>query len=833
MGGSSSKGKKDGPDSLAALESGVPHNARTSRRSSMLATEEVDLAVTYSPEALRELWRDFLPAKKQTTNPCPPDLPFKEFQRFLRKYYGGLDEGLLGRILTAFDDEESNRVSFHEFASTLSVLEGDSPTEKLKSVFRIYDDDCDGYIGESEINEVLDQMVSAALYLGYDSAELREFFEKILKDIDANHDGKISLEEWVQGGINSVALLKLLGLDTSEFNPHAIREGDHEWRLKHFRHGYVCNACHKPITGKTTLICNVCRAVCHQKCGDSVTGCRGTYVDQLVDGMKPEHHWVDGNVQDKCVHCKKVVKSKASVKGSTCSWCKSVVHLGCRSAFSLVCDLGEYRNLILPAMSFTMDPASSEPEQPPPQPSDGAQNDPHMLTSRDRVGTITRLPQLPLHIIPNPDHSGAAPFLVFVNSRSGANQGLTIMRACRYLLNPRQVFDLNEVGPEPGLRLFATAHNAKVICCGGDGTVGWVISALDKLVEEGLYKRKKLPAIGTIPLGTGNDLARCLNWGGGFTGEPVGKLLLQLHDASLVYLDRWRLKIEPNVPKGEDDDDIPLTIVNNYFSIGVDASIALRFHHERENHPNRFKSRMKNKFFYAQYGAEEALHRTCADLQDDIEIIVDGIPVKLPTLAGIAVLNIPSMYGGSNLWGVQKSKRFADQHIGDQLIEVVGIYGALHAAQVKGGLRQSAKRIAQGRHIVIKTRKLLPMQTDGEPWMQNACTVTIAHHNQVPMLRKAGRTSQSLFAPSSGVERASIVHGKRNTPRRLGSLPTMATLDEGDEEEEEEEVGRVVGTVAASADDADPGGFGASAVGQTDPVVTLTVPRQDSATAPF
>ena len=34
-----------------------------------------------------------------------------------------------------------------------------------------------------------------------------------------------------------------------------------------------------------------------------------------------------------------------------------------------------------------------------------------------------------------------------------------------------------------------------------------------------------------------------------------------------------------------------------------------------------------------------------------------------------------SMYGGSDLWGTQKSKEFEAQHIGDQLIEVVGIYG--------------------------------------------------------------------------------------------------------------------------------------------------------------
>jgi len=318
----------------------------------------------------------------------------------------------------------------------------------------------------------------------------------------------------------------------------------------------------------------------------------------------------------------------------------------------------------------------------------------------------------------------STPLLVFVNSRSGGLQGEHLIRKFKRLLNPNQIFDLNLTNPVKTLKEFRHHKNLRVLCCGGDGTIGWVLSALDEI-------KNFSPDVAILPLGTGNDLARTLNWGGGYEDENLSPILTKIENSSKVLLDRWKITI-----KGNDELDKPKSMVmNNYFSLGVDAEVALAFHTLRNEAPALCSSRLGNKFWYVVNGVRTMLGQIPM-IDQFIEVEVDGKPINLATNIGaIICLNLPSYMGGANLWGNAPDKHFQTPSVEDGLLELVAVTGSFHLANVSINL-SSAIRLAQGKHIKIKFTQdsSLSAQVDGEPWEQHPCEIEIGHLNQANML---------------------------------------------------------------------------------------------------
>uniref|UniRef100_A0A8C5A014 Diacylglycerol kinase n=1 Tax=Gadus morhua TaxID=8049 RepID=A0A8C5A014_GADMO len=589
------------------------------------------------------------------------------FAQFLKTYLEDEDfpEDLCGRLFKYFqhfehDEAETPKredgVFLRDVSCYFSILEDGQPREKLECTFKLYDQDGNGLLDSSEVDRIIAQMMRAAEYLGWDVTELRPVLKDLMGAIDVDGSGSVNLDEWIKGGMNNVPLLM------------TERDGQHSWRMKHFNKPTYCNVCQGMLLGlaKQGLCCTYCKYTVHSQCANKTAEqCPPTFVRSKKELGVPAHDWISADCSSrKCKVCHKKIKHFV---GSRCVWCQEMRHDDCLKS-CVTCECGLLKDHILPPWAI------------------------YAFSG----------------IVPVPD---IHPLLVFVNPKSGGKQGERVLRKFQYLLNPRQIYNLRNGGPVPGLNFFRSLHDYRILVCGGDGTVGWILDAIDKA------ELPVRPPVAILPLGTGNDLARCLRWGGGYDGSDLRDVLKDIAGSVLAPMDRWTVQVIPDDPT-EDGDPVPYPIINNYFSIGVDASIAHRFHHMREKHPHKFN-------------------------------------ITSLSLEGIAVVNIPSMHGGSNLWGESKKADKSSHHaldksaevitdrellktrsqdMSDKRLEVLGLEGAMEMGQIYTGLKSAGLRLAQTPQITIKTLKPLPMQIDGEPWMQPLCTIHITHKNQANML---------------------------------------------------------------------------------------------------
>uniref|UniRef100_A0A8C9W463 Diacylglycerol kinase n=1 Tax=Scleropages formosus TaxID=113540 RepID=A0A8C9W463_SCLFO len=762
-------------------------------------------------------------------------------------------------------------------------------------------------------------------------------------------ESRKEMEDWISA-LRSVQ--KWENYEASQFNVEHF-SGMHNWYACSHARPTFCNVCREALSGVTShgLSCEVCKFKAHKRCAvRSTNSCKwttlasiGSEVIEDEDGVAMPHQWLEGNlpVSAKCVVCDRNCGSVRRLQDWRCLWCKAIVHNSCKEQMGKICSMGQCKVSIIPPTALNR-------------------------IDSDGFWEVT-------------SPSCSSPLLVLVNSKSGDNQGVKFLRRFKQLLNPAQVFDLMNGGPQLGLRLFRKFVSFRILVCGGDGSVGWVLSELDK---QGLHKQCQL---GVLPLGTGNDLARVLGWGGLCDDDaPLLQILEKLERATTKMLDRWsvmtyeapakhcppcpvpllsqvqmtqyedsvathlskildsdkhsdvisstkflcgtvndfvsevgkayeraaenreeadamarkctllnekldalvkalneeastqplpvgclpaqqggdselsdtpgvsqgfrsreqlmlranslkkalrqiieqaekdqnrtrillspsptqaeglraparplsfwkslRASADPQSPrtlcKGRKStvllsctlkdtrtgfdrvrfhraaalcllffgcspcyhDNSPSTlcprrlctekcVMNNYFGIGLDAKISLEFNNKRDEHPKKCSSRTKNMMWYGVLGTKELVQKTYKNLEQRVLLECDGVGMNLPSLQGLAVLNIPSYAGGINFWGgTKEDNNFGAPSFDDKKLEVVAVFGSMQMAMSRV-INLQHHRIAQCRQvkITILGDEGVPVQVDGEAWVQPPGIVKIVHKNRAQMLTR-------------------------------------------------------------------------------------------------
>ncbi|KRY54518.1 Diacylglycerol kinase theta, partial [Trichinella britovi] len=407
------------------------------------------------------------------------------------------------------------------------------------------------------------------------------------------------------------------------------------------------------------------------------------------------------------------------------------------------------------------------------------------VSYEERKLLVLCLPNIQAHMIP----ADVEPLVVLVNMRSGGCQGAELIRSFRKLLNPFQVFDVMNGGPLVALYVFRNVPKYKILVCGGDGTAGWVLQCLDIVGQDSVCSS---PPCALLPLGTGNDLARVLRWGSGYTGqEDPLQILKDIIEADEVRLDRWTVVFHPQEPSSElpcaleqnpdralpmnnPEDQTSMIIMNNYFGIGLDAEVCLGFDKARKLNPDKFNSRIHNKGVYARIGLKKMVNRKlCRDIQRKIKLEVDGRVFELPSLEGIIILNIMSWGSGSNPWGPEKEEGgFTKPNHDDGLLEVIGITGIVHLGQMQAGF-SSGIRLAQGGHVKITTFTDMPVHVDGEPQMSPPGTFTILKSAlKATMLKKAKNKRRQTTTDANATTTTTTTTLQRESSSQAASLPS-------------------------------------------------------------
>ncbi|KAL7056089.1 hypothetical protein AAHC03_021150 [Spirometra sp. Aus1] len=558
--------------------------------------------------------------------------------------------------------------------------------------------------------------------------------------------------------------------------------------------------------------CAVCKIVCHFTCIPKLSvRCRATfreaesqnYREPAKSPSSVKHHWIERRQTDlRCNACGKSTQNKFFFKDAAflqCTWCKVAYHSKSeclkQSHYNGDCSLGIHANLIIPpswivkiadpnTLRASVRRSPSNPafalslRKPSVQMRTLASSSENLAKTAPLSTSVLSLPTTPVGarpgsaatrdfpfvIKPNPKcKSSLCPLVVFINPKAGGNQGGKLLRKFQWLLNPRQIFCLDENGPHLGLQLYGRIPNVRILVCGGDGTVGWILSAIDSLGLD------PLPPVAVLPLGTGNDLARTLHWGPGYTDDSLPKILSSVEAGRIVLLDRWNLVSRPlSYDKAELEeeseyfntpnflDKLPLNVINNYFSLGADAATALEFHESREANPDRFNSRLKNKMFYAGVGGIDLIRRSWKDLSDYVTLVCDGVDQssKLKELRPhvILFLNIPRYSAGTLPWG-HPSDNGSLQRIDDKKIEVIGLTTAALASLQFGG---HGDRICQCSRVHLTTRKVIPMQVDGEPCRLCPSEIEINLRNQAFVIQKPRRADGT--SPAQTTLNVSKIH---------------------------------------------------------------------------
>eukprot|EP01119_Soliformovum_irregulare_P021331 TRINITY_DN7077_c0_g1_i3.p1 TRINITY_DN7077_c0_g1~~TRINITY_DN7077_c0_g1_i3.p1 ORF type:complete len:541 (-),score=175.75 TRINITY_DN7077_c0_g1_i3:203-1825(-) len=160
------------------------------------AISQLSKGSRFSITELKELYDQF---KAITAKSGEIDLP--NFQRIFYNVFPDRkgDDVNVAQLFQQFDVDGSKTIDFRELVTGFSILTRGTPDEKLEFAFKAYDSDKSGFIERAELEQMI-RGVYKHLFSSekVDPKQISDFCDAIYSNLDTNHDGKLSFEEFKQ-----------------------------------------------------------------------------------------------------------------------------------------------------------------------------------------------------------------------------------------------------------------------------------------------------------------------------------------------------------------------------------------------------------------------------------------------------------------------------------------------------------------------------------------------------------------------------------------------------------------------------------------------------------